>query len=104
LKRIHFPDKPQAMEGEGAFLIGALIGWIVVIVAAWMVGESRGRPGAGFLCGLVLGPLGIVVALFLQREKSPESKRPPGSPTRRERRMPVKRDPLEEWEEKQRRQ
>lgn len=75
-------------------------GGILFSILGWMIGDSRGRPGAGFLCGFLLGPLGCVIALFLPKETAagPARRRRPGQPTARERRMPVKADPLEEWE------
>lgn len=90
------------MEIDGAYLIGALMGWVVTILLGWMVGESRGRPGAGFLCAFLLGPLGVIVALFLPREaRHNVEQRKPGSPTKRERRLPVKGDPIAEWERRE---
>ena len=63
---------------------------VVFIVAStvlgWMIGSSKGKAGAGLALGLLLGPLGVVIALFLKADahkvesnaiKSGESKKCP---------------------------
>jgi hypothetical protein len=81
-----------------------LSGWMMVALVAAMVGESRGRAGAGFLCGLLLGPLGIVVALFLPREDpAPPRGGRQGFPPDAVPRNPGswRPDPVDEWEAKE---
>ncbi|MBN1908766.1 MAG: hypothetical protein JW818_03420 [Pirellulales bacterium] len=46
-------------------MLAVVIGWIGCIVAAGRVGERREALGAGLLFGLVFGPLGVIVAGFL---------------------------------------
>ena len=81
------------------FVIG---GSVVMTLLGWMIGASRGRPGAGLMCGLLLGPLGVILSLFLPAGESPEVRKP-GAPVKRARRIPVKQDPFEEFEEQERR-
>jgi hypothetical protein len=80
------------------FLIG---GQVVMTLLAWMIGASRGRGAAGFLCGFLLGPLGVIIALFLPKGEE-EKSRKPGAPVSRQRRMPVMQDPIEEFEARER--
>jgi hypothetical protein len=83
-------------------MIGAAVA-LGSMLGGWLVGDARGRPGAGLLCGFILGPLGVIVAMFLphgQRTAAGASRRP-GQPSQRHHRMPVKGDPIEEWERQQ---
>lgn len=43
-----------------------LIVWIICSLIGWMIGSSRGRGGAGFALGLLIGPLGVIIAFFLK--------------------------------------
>jgi hypothetical protein len=85
---------------DSFFLFGLAV-WVVSLIVAWMIGDARGRPGAGFFCGFMLGPLGCVAALFLPKEAAPVTGRRPGQPTQRHHRLPFKGDPVEEWERRQ---
>jgi hypothetical protein len=40
--------------------------WIVSSILGVMIGSSKGRGGAGFALGFLLGPLGVIIALFLK--------------------------------------
>ena len=43
-----------------------LVVWAVCVGAAWYVGGWKGRPKAGFLCGVFLGIIGVAIAAFLR--------------------------------------
>lgn len=54
------------MNFSGLFAIVFLAGWLAPIVIAALIAESRGRGAlVGLLLGLVLGWLGVVIALLL---------------------------------------
>jgi hypothetical protein len=40
--------------------------WIVSSILGVMIGSSKGRGGAGFALGFLLGPLGVIIVLFLK--------------------------------------
>ncbi len=40
--------------------------WIVCGILGAMIGSSKGRGGAGFALSFLLGPLGVIIALFLK--------------------------------------
>ena len=46
--------------------MGYLVLWIVCAILGGMIGSSKGRGGAGFMLGLLLGPIGVIVAIFLK--------------------------------------
>ena len=50
-----------------------LIVWIVCGIVAAMIGSGKGATGSGFFLGLILGPLGILIAIFMKgnRRKCP---------------------------------
>lgn len=54
--------------------MGFLFIWIVVALIGYAIGKSKGRPGAGFVWGLLLGPIGWLVILVAGdfRRKCPE--------------------------------
>lgn len=89
---------------DESYLLGAAVGVIVMTTLGWMIGESRGRPGAGLMCGLFLGPLGVILALFLPRDGAGPPARSREAPVQRQRNRPLKMDPLEEFEERERRE
>ena len=43
------------------------IGWLVCIAFSTMLGRVRGRTGAGFAAGFLLGPVGVICAGLLER-------------------------------------
>lgn len=54
---------------------GFIIFWIICGGLAAMIASSRGGSGVvGFFVGLLLGPLGVVIAFFLGGEKAKEEK------------------------------
>jgi len=97
-----YEEAREAAQAE-AFMFWMIIVavWVLSCLGGLIVGAKRGRAGAGFLCGFVLGPVGVVASLFLPKGEK-EQIRPPGSPVKRSRAMPVKVDPLEAWEAKER--
>ncbi|KJG05889.1 hypothetical protein UB33_11015 [Photobacterium angustum] len=38
--------------------------WIVSILVCTAIGSKKGNPVSGFIVGLILGPIGIVLAIF----------------------------------------
>ena len=42
-----------------------VIAWGVSILLAYVIGSKKGKPGAGALVGLLLGPIGVIVSLLL---------------------------------------
>jgi len=88
---------------DDSFLLMVVAGQVVMTLLAWVIGAGRGRGAAGFFCGFLLGPLGVVLAFFLPEGKAKQQARRPGSPVKRDRRMPLRPDPLEEFEAAERR-
>jgi hypothetical protein len=43
-------------------------GGFLFAIIGWFVGATRGHGCIGFLLGLVLGPLGLIITLFLPRK------------------------------------
>jgi hypothetical protein len=46
--------------------MAVIIIWGASCVLGAMIGSSKGRGGAGFVLGLLLGPLGVIITLFLK--------------------------------------
>ena len=44
-----------------------IIGWVVVAVIAGCIGELKGNFINGFVLGLLLGPIGLLIACVLPR-------------------------------------
>lgn len=44
----------------------AILLWLLCGIAGSMIGRSKGRAVAGFILGIILGPIGLVIALFLK--------------------------------------
>lgn len=42
-----------------------VLAWVGCALLGAVIGAARGRPGAGFLLGLLLGVIGVIIALFL---------------------------------------
>jgi hypothetical protein len=45
----------------------AILGWLVTGMIGAAIGSFKGRARAGFVLGLILGPFGWIIALFLRR-------------------------------------
>jgi hypothetical protein len=80
------------------FLFSILMGTVICGAIGGICAERRGRGGSGFVLGFMLGPLGIILALFL-----PENpKRAADAAVKRAREEYKKPDPLEEFEARER--
>jgi hypothetical protein len=42
-----------------------VIAWGVSILLAFIIGSRKGKPRAGILAGILLGPIGVIVSLLL---------------------------------------
>ena len=42
-----------------------VIAWGVSTLLAFIIGSRKGKPGAGALAGILLGPIGVIVSLLL---------------------------------------
>jgi hypothetical protein len=80
------------------FLIGMLFACFFCGILGGIIGEGRGRGGAGFMCGFMLGPLGVIIALLLPREE----KRPAAIAPVQKKRVAVMPDQVELWEARER--
>jgi ATP:corrinoid adenosyltransferase len=48
--------------------MGVLIFWIICGVIGGMIGSGKGKTGAGVALGLLLGPLGVIIALVMKTD------------------------------------
>lgn len=39
--------------------------WVISIFFAFFIGNRKGKPVAGALAGIILGPIGVIVSLLL---------------------------------------
>jgi hypothetical protein len=92
------------MEDSGnAYFWGFGLGWILIAGLGALVGSGRGQTGLGLLLGAILGPLGVAIACFLPKDRvSREEELAKGGLSKRERYVPRKGDPMEDWEAKER--
>lgn len=44
--------------------------WIICGVIGALIGRSKGRGGAGFALGILLGPLGVIIAAVMKADTS----------------------------------
>ena len=51
-----------------------IIVWIASAIAAGVVGKSKGRTGAGWLLGIFLGFIGLIIIALLPKKENPEEK------------------------------
>lgn len=65
----------EAIPAVIGYIIGLLF-WLACAAIGAACGRSRGRETAGFWLGLLLGPLGCVIALFLPGNTVTESSTP----------------------------
>lgn len=49
--------------------MGTLI-WIASIIGSTLIGSSKGEAGSGFVAGLVLGPLGLILAILSSGDRA----------------------------------
>jgi len=49
-----------------------VIFWIVSIVVATMIGNQKGKGGVGFILGLFLSWLGVIIVLAMKQEEDKE--------------------------------
>ena len=42
-----------------------VIAWIFSTLLAFIIGSRKGKPGAGILAGILLGPIGVIVSFLL---------------------------------------
>lgn len=95
------------MEFEPISMMVWLGLWIGCLMVGYSIGAARGRAGAGVLCALILGPLGLIVAMFLPKDQSGladadrKKGRKPGQPTQRHRTTFKAADPIEAWEKRE---
>ena len=51
-----------------------LLWWLFCGLVGGAIGASKGRAGAGILLGSLLGPIGIIISLFLTSQKTLDTK------------------------------
>lgn len=83
------------------FVLLLLVGMAVCGFLGYAVGETRNQGGLGCCLGLLLGPLGILIAALLPKQEAPKVPRWKEKQARKYRAAPVM-DPVEEWEAKER--
>jgi hypothetical protein len=90
------------MDIESFWVFGLLAGALVCGILGMVVASGKGNGGMGFVLGLLLGPLGILIAVLLPRKDVPSA-----SALRAKKKLQNfaarRGDPVEEWERNQRR-
>lgn len=89
------------MEYQLVLVIMGMV-WLGSMIAAAEEGAKRGRRGAGIYCGIVLGPIGVVVAFFLPREEQPMARKITETNQRKKLIVAKTPDQLETWEAQER--
>jgi len=82
--------------GDSLFLIGLFFGVAVSGLLGFLIGDRSGNGLAGLVLGVVLGPLGWLIAALVLKEKPTQTRRRPVMP----RREVI--DEVEAWERKRR--
>lgn len=54
---------------EAIYIIGPLVGMLVLGIVGAFVGDTRGRQALGFWLGFFLGPIGIIIVALLSDER-----------------------------------
>ena len=49
-----------------------LMVWVICMVLSLLIGSIKGQAIAGLVCGLIFGPLGVLITI-LSRSKKPKS-------------------------------
>ena len=50
-----------------------LIIWIIMGIIGFAIGDSKGKAILGFLAGIVFGPIGVILMLFVKAEPKVET-------------------------------
>jgi uncharacterized membrane protein YeaQ/YmgE (transglycosylase-associated protein family) len=92
-------------NGVFCFLIACLlVGWLMVALICGMIGKAcaknRGRGDDGFMLGFWLGPLGVILAMFLPEERKAMEAGKQGAPVTRN--VALREDPMVAWERQER--
>lgn len=82
------------------FVLLFVVGGVVCGFLGYLVGNTRNQGGLGFALGLLLGPLGILVAALLPRNESLKAQRWQEKQSRKYRTAPFM-DQVAEWEAKE---
>lgn len=43
--------------------------WLLFGIVAAIIGSKKGRAGSGFLLGIILGPFGVLIMIFIQGDR-----------------------------------
>lgn len=43
--------------------------WIICGIAGYVIGKNKGRAGAGFWLGFLLGPIGLIISIFMKADE-----------------------------------
>jgi RNA polymerase subunit RPABC4/transcription elongation factor Spt4 len=57
-----YPNREKAMEG-------LIIGWVLCGIIGAMIGSRKGAGCSGFLLGILLGPLGIIISIVMRGDR-----------------------------------
>lgn len=60
--------EPGMIDPMIAYLLAGMIG--CGLIASVIAGARRGNPTAGFVLGLLLGPIGILITFLLGRDET----------------------------------
>ncbi len=50
--------------------MGAVVFWIICGIAGGVIGNQKGKTGAGIALGFLLGPIGLLIAIFMRPDTS----------------------------------
>ena len=46
-------------------MVTIIVAWLICVGLAWLIGHNKGEPSTGVVLGLLFGPLGLVLLLFV---------------------------------------
>jgi len=46
--------------------MGWVVFWIICGIAGGVIGSNKGKKGTGFALGLLLGPIGLIICIFMK--------------------------------------